>query len=177
MLERILKMTPRRLERAFRQIPKHLANLSEAECRSIFRRLALSTFSLTGGALTFLLMTGLPERLKIGSFLLGAATTFAMSFALASFLLRRKQTLARAPGWRLGQIARLIFGRKIYSQIIEPQLSDHLIEYSDALAEGQTKTAKWICVRCWIVLALSMIAQCGVSLTRLCVALWKATAR
>ena len=60
--------------------------------------------------------------------------------------------LHKIPGWRLGRILHLIYGQRIYSRVVETQLFDHQKEHIEALAAGKLNHARWIWIRCWLIL-------------------------
>lgn len=57
------------------------------------------------------------------------------------------------------QIARAIFSPRTYSLVVEPQLSDHRLEYLEAIFKGSRLRARWIAARCVGLLAITIAAQ------------------
>ncbi|MGE0210154.1 MAG: hypothetical protein AB7S41_00490 [Parvibaculaceae bacterium] len=86
-----------------------------------------------------------------------------------------RQRIHRLPGSRISAFARIVYSRRTYRLVIEPQLSDHHMEYVEAVAARDMRKARLIAARCAWMLAATMLAQVPVSLIRKCVALWKLT--
>jgi len=50
------------------------------------------------------------------------------------------------PGGRLASILSVFLTRKSYKRLVEPVIADMQFEYTNALASGRTRNAKWIAV-------------------------------
>jgi hypothetical protein len=88
-----------------------------------------------------------------------------------------KGKIYKIPGWRLGRILRVIYGKRIYERVIEPHLSDYRNEYMEALASKNPKVAIWVWIRCWFALVITAVMQLPLSISRICLELWKLTVR
>jgi hypothetical protein len=86
---------------------------------------------------------------------------------------QRRRTITRPAGYGLGRLAQVIFGKKIYTHVIEPQISDHQIELYEALETGDKRGAALIPWRCRLRILMTIIAQVPFSLWGVFVALWK----
>jgi hypothetical protein len=96
---------------------------------------------------------------------------------VASLAPSTSSAVHRIPGWRFGRILHFIYGPRIYARVIEPQMSDHQIEYVEAIANGKIAHARYIWLRCCLSLSFSAVMQLPISLTRICAELWRMTAR
>jgi len=72
--------------------------------------------------------------------------------------------LLRAPGSGMGNLLKTVFGKCFYEGYLEQTLFDHQSEWFEAHKRGDLKLAKWINIRCnllllWTVIALLPIEQ------------------
>ncbi len=75
----------------------------------------------------------------------------------------KRGRISRPPGSRLNALADFFCSAKTMERVVLPILSDLQTEYFDALAEGKTAKARWICVRgyinFWMALSVYKVAK------------------
>jgi hypothetical protein len=69
----------------------------------------------------------------------------------------RDRSLTTPPGSTLGRWLRMIFGKRVYQRLLEQHLVDHGEEWVEAHASGELWLARWIRVRCWIVVLWTVL--------------------
>ncbi len=76
---------------------------------------------------------------------------------LEAFRLAWHSALFTSPGGALGSILLAIFGKRVHKRLLEQHIVDHAEEWTEAHAHGQLRLARWIQVRCWIVLLWTVL--------------------
>lgn len=107
---------------------------------------------------------------------IGSSIISAITYNL--YMIYRRRSIRKIhpiPGHFISTILRFLFGKRLYSIVFEPQLSDHRLEYIEAIHENRVWEARWIWVRCSLMLLTTAAAQLPVSFARICERLWKAT--
>lgn len=65
----------------------------------------------------------------------------------ASIRFGKGRIILRPPGSRLRSLADFFLSKKTMKRVVNPILADLQLEYCEALAEGRTAKAFWVCVR------------------------------
>lgn len=86
---------------------------------------------------------------------------------------RGRPKVYRPPGIAIDHFARFLFQKRTYENTFKPTIDDHRIEYHEALSAHDLKKARWITVRCNLIMAWSMALRIPSSLLELCAKLLK----
>lgn len=81
--------------------------------------------------------------------------------------------LARCPGWRLHRGAKWVFSQRMFTEILEPVLSDIQIDYFAALHANQPYKARWVQVRGYFCFWSHVGLQMPIDTVRVIAKLWK----
>lgn len=81
-------------------------------------------------------------------------------------------SVTTAPGSFISVILKTIYTKKSYERVFQPLISDMQEEYFDALAEKRERHAKWVHVRGYLTLILTVAAHAKTSVGKI---VWKLT--
>jgi hypothetical protein len=88
---------------------------------------------------------------------------------------KRRSGLTVMPGANFACLLRLVLTRRLYSEVIQPQVSDHAIEFQDAVVAGNDRHANWIRFRCNLLLAWAVFLIIPGSVVGVVLKFWKPT--
>jgi hypothetical protein len=83
-----------------------------------------------------------------------------------------ERSISRPPGSFLVTAARLVYSRRTYTTVFEPNISDMRIEYFEALAENHRGQARWIEIRGHLIF-VAMLAHATASCGKVVSKIWK----
>ncbi|WP_276122622.1 hypothetical protein [Pararhizobium qamdonense] len=72
---------------------------------------------------------------------------------------KKKRKIHRPPGYTLSGIMRFVLPKKMYERVIGQMIIDAREEYTEALANGEKRHAKWIAVRLNLMVAVALLTK------------------
>lgn len=106
---------------------------------------------------------------RVLSFAIFEISTSIVESLLVGKLYPGRPRIIRPPGMTLDHIAQFVYQKKTYENTFKPTIDDHRIEHMEALQTGDYQKARWIAIRCNLLMVISMLAHAPYWVLKLCV--------